>query len=171
MAAKAALTLALVAEHARAVSDAAAPRSPHVAALAQSVLAACTAAPADACDSPPELEIDGMLAADDVVLWGPGSKALSPCPEKFLLCDFIGRNDKSKVLVRLQSRQEGQPPKEGAISAEEQAGMLAMLRRRQQEAAALAAGDEVETDDAAWANPRALKAHFSGVGNVRIGGW
>ena len=170
VAAKAPLTLALVAEHAQAVSDAARACGGDLAVLATHVLAACRASH-DASDSPP-IEVDGLLVAGDVVLWGPGSKALIPSAAKRLLSDFIGTNDKSKVLIRLQTVKEGQPAKEGGVSAEEQAAMLALLRKKQQEAAEMAAGgDDVHTDDAPWANPRALNAHFSGVGNVRIGGW
>jgi hypothetical protein len=173
VAAKAPLTLPLVAEHAQAVSDAARACGGDLAALATQVVAACRAAD-DPVDSPSMgaavLEVEDMLAAGDVVLWGPGATALMPTPEKRLLSDFIGRNDKSKVLIRLQTRKEGQPAKEGGVSAEEQAAMLALLRRKQQEAADVAGADDVETDDAPWANPRALKTHFSGVGNVRIGG-
>ena len=180
------LTHALVAEHTRAVhgavrdacasSGSALAEDDDIAVLTSGVLSACGEGDRQqvVCATPFALPDSDFIASPaDAVLWGPGNKAMTPATQdKQLLSDCVGRNDKTKVLIRLQKSGEGQPQREGpSVSAEEQAAMLAFLRRKQEEAARLAASsdDAVDTHDAPWANSRALKTHFSGVGNVRFG--
>ncbi len=68
-------------------------------------------------------------------LWGPGGKQLAVGK---LLSDYVGRNDKTKALLRLQRESEGAPGREPTVSAAEQAAMLAFYRKKQDEAARLA---------------------------------
>ena len=100
-------------------------------------------------------------------LWGPGGKQLQVGRK---LSDAVGRNDKTRVLLRLQAGGEGAPGREAPVSAAEQAAMLAFYRKKQAEAQALAAADAADADSAAWADPRALKASFAGIGALRLGG-
>jgi len=115
----------------------------------------------------------GSTQAKEVVdpagatLWGPGAKQLATGK---LLSDSCGRNEKTRLLLRLQAAGEGAPGREVTTSPEEQAAMLAFYRKKQAEAAALAAADDDDCSSAAWANPRALKASIAGVADVRLGG-
>ena len=107
-----------------------------------------------------------MVALEGAALWGPGATQLAAGK---LLSDSCGRNERTRVLLRLQAAGEGAPGREASTSAEEQAAMLAFYRKKQAEAAALAAADD-DCSSAAWADPRALKASITGVANVRLGG-
>lgn len=110
-----------------------------------------------------------FIAPDAAALWGPGTKLLTS--KGPLLSDTVGRNDKTRVLLRLQRLSEGAPGREPSVSAEEQAAMAAFYRKKQEEAQRLAAAaDEVETYDAPWATPGSLKAQLVGVSSVRLGG-
>ncbi len=115
----------------------------------------------------------GEAGAKDIVplagatLWGPGGKQVPPGRK---LSDAVGRNDKTRVLLRLQAAGEGAPGREAVVSPAEQAAMLAFYRKKQTEAAALAAAEGADSDSAAWADPRSLKASFSGVSSLRLGG-
>ena len=100
-------------------------------------------------------------------LWGPGGKQLQVGRK---LSNSVGRNDKTRVLLRLQAAGEGAPGREAPVSAEEQAAMLAFYRKKQAEAQALAAAEPADADSAAWADPRSLKASFAGIGALRLGG-
>jgi hypothetical protein len=55
------------------------------------------------------------------------------------------------------------------VSAEEQKAMMAYYHKRQEEMAALEANQEDDYANSAWADSRALKSHFSGVGGSRGG--
>ena len=119
-------------------------------------------------DAPDAASVQGkeVVALEGATLWGPGAKQLAAGK---LLSDTCGRNEKTRVLLRLQAAGEGAPGREASTSAEEQAAMLAFYRKKQAEAAALAAADD-DCSSAAWADPRALKASITGVASVRLGG-
>jgi hypothetical protein len=120
--------------------------------------------------------LEGTQAGKEVVplagatLWGPGGKQLPPGRR---LADAVGRNEKTRALLRLQAAGEGAPGREApGVSAAEQAAMLAFYRKKQEEAQRLAAADDADSDSSAWADTRSLKATFSGVSaaGVRLGG-
>ena len=58
------------------------------------------------------------------------------------------------------------------MSEEEQKAMIAFYHKKQQEAEKLAAEDDDAYLHSSWADPKALKAAFTGIGNVswRAGG-
>jgi hypothetical protein len=86
-------------------------------------------------------------------------------PEK-LLSDHVGKNDKSKVIVKLQKKGAGAPAREPVVSEEEQKAMIAFYHKKQQEAEKMDAEDEDAYLHSTWANPKALKNAFTGVGDV-----
>jgi len=86
-----------------------------------------------------------------------GDKALS---------DYVGKNDKSKVIVKLQKKGAGAPSREPVVSEDEQKAMIAFYHKKQQEAEKMDMEDEDAYLHSSWANPKALKNSFSGVGEV-----
>lgn len=106
-----------------------------------------------------------ILENDKASLWA-FSKEMQP--DK-LLSDYVGKNDKSKVIVKLQKKGAGAPAREPVVSEEEQKAMIAFYHKKQAEAEKMEMEDEDAYLHSAWANPKALKNAFSGVGEVKWG--
>ena len=108
------------------------------------------------------------LDADATCLWCC-SKEMQ---REKLLSDYVGRNEKTKVVAKLQKKGAGAPQHEPAISEAEQQAMIAFYHKKQQEAERLAAEDEDAYLHSSWADPKALKSAFTGIGNIswRAGG-
>ena len=108
---------------------------------------------------------EGMEVLDDkkAALWF-ASKEMQP--EK-LLSDFVGRNDKSKCIVKLQKKGAGAPAREPVVSEDEQKAMIAFYHKKQQDQERMEAEDEDAYMNSSWANPKALKSAFTGVGDVK----
>jgi len=83
-----------------------------------------------------------------------------------LLSDYTGKNEKTKVVAKLQKRGAGAPQREPIVSEDEQKAMIAFYHKKQQEAEKLAAEDEDAYMHSTWANPKSLKNAFTGVGDV-----
>jgi len=106
------------------------------------------------------------------------------------LRDYVGRNDKTKVIAKLQRRGGGAPAGEPPVDEQTQRDMMAFwhkkqalflfhllrvvrpivlicLPRAQEEAKRLAEEDEDAHLGAAWADPRQLRSHLQGTGGVR----
>lgn len=87
------------------------------------------------------------------------------------LADHVGRNEKTKIIAKLQKKGSGAPQREAPISPEEHKAMMAFYHKRQEEMKALESNEEDDYTNSAWANSNSLKNHFSGVGGgVRLGG-
>lgn len=84
------------------------------------------------------------------------------------LQDYLGKNEKSKVIVKLTSKTSGPPPREPLFSEEDQARMMMANHKRREELAELnqAAKDEDEYLNSKWADPGALKRKMHGVNNI-----
>lgn len=80
--------------------------------------------------------------------------------------DRVGRNEKTKVVAKLQKRGGGPPAREAAISEDERRAMMAFYYKKQEEMKALAENDEDDFMHSAWANPKALKSQLLGTGNI-----
>lgn len=114
-------------------------------------------------------ELDGSAAgleifdAGNASLWW-ASKELSLDKT---LGDFVGRNEKTKIICKLQKKGAGAPQREPVISKEEQQAMIAHYHKRQQEAKVVEADADDDYANSAWANPKSLKNSFVGIGDVK----
>ena len=90
-------------------------------------------------------ELEGTQASKEVVppdaasLWFSGKEMQA---DKRLL-DYVGRNDKTKVVVKLQRRGGGAPGREPVVSAEEQRQMMAYYYRKQEEMKVICVANEI----------------------------
>ncbi|CAL8468577.1 g8117 [Coccomyxa elongata] len=103
------------------------------------------------------------LDASEAELWFASKKL----PVRSKLSQHVGRNEKTKAVVKLQHAGYGRPPREPVVDEETQKAMLAYYHKKQEDEKRLAADDTMYFDSA-WANPKSLKNQFSGVGDVRL---
>ncbi|KAL7054679.1 hypothetical protein AAHC03_020691 [Spirometra sp. Aus1] len=106
-----------------------------------------------------------VIPPDEATIWFSGKEML---PGK-LLSDFIGNNDKTKIIVKIAKRGSGAPAREAVISEEDQKAMMSYYYKRQQELKQLEENDDDSYLDASWAEPGQLKRQFHGLDNIRLG--
>ncbi|XP_046898937.1 cilia- and flagella-associated protein 298 isoform X2 [Hypomesus transpacificus] len=85
------------------------------------------------------------------------------------LLEYLGKNDKTKIVVKIQKRGQGAPAREPLVSEEQQKQMMMHYYRRQEELKKL---DEAEDDshlNSDWSDRQALKRQFQGLTNIKWG--
>lgn len=83
------------------------------------------------------------------------------------LQDFIGKNEKTKLIVKLQKKGQGPPSREPVFSEEQRKQMMAYAYRKQEELKKLVTDEDDSYLNSGWADPQSLKRQFHGVGNVK----
>ena len=105
-------------------------------------------------------ELDGQSESQDALepreasLWW----AAKEMQRGQLLADYIGKNEKTKVVLRLQPRASGAPVREPRIDEETHKAMLSFYYKKQEEAKQLKADDDDSYLASEWANPKGLKS-------------
>lgn len=84
------------------------------------------------------------------------------------LSEYMGKHEKTKVVIKLSTRSAGQPSREPLLSQDDQTRLMMANHKRKEELEAL---DKVSRDDdsylnSSWADPNTLKRKMHGVGNV-----
>lgn len=114
-------------------------------------------------------EIDHTLhGTDDLVLdkaqlWWAG-KELAKGKK---LCDYVGKNEKSKIIVKMQHKGSGAPVREPLIDENAHKNMLSYFHKKQEEQKKLEEDDEDAYLYSPWANPSALKGQLQGTGDIK----
>lgn len=106
-----------------------------------------------------------VLSEEEAQLWW-ASKEMQRGKK---LQDYTGKNEKTKIVVKLQKRGEGAPSREPLVSQEDQKQMMLNYHRRQEELKKL---DEAEDDSylqSEWSDRQALKRQFQGLTNIKWG--
>ncbi|XP_043927359.1 cilia- and flagella-associated protein 298 [Protopterus annectens] len=103
-----------------------------------------------------------VIEDSDAQLWWAG-KELQQTKK---LADYVGKNEKTKLVVKIQKRGKGAPAREPLISEEEQKQMMMYYYRRQEELKKLDENDDSFLDSE-WADSNALKRQCQGVKNIR----
>lgn len=98
------------------------------------------------------------------VLWFAGHEMLG---DK-LLMDYVGRNDKCKVIVKLAKMGEGAPGREAVLSEEARKQLMLQQYRRQEELKQLDEDDDDQYLNANWADNTNFKNQVHGVQNVKF---
>ncbi|XP_019518351.1 PREDICTED: UPF0769 protein C21orf59 homolog isoform X1 [Hipposideros armiger] len=83
------------------------------------------------------------------------------------LSDYVGKNEKTKIIVKIQQRGQGAPAREPIISSEEQKQLMLYYHRRQEELKKLEENDDDSCLNSPWADNTALKRHFHGVKDIK----
>jgi hypothetical protein len=117
-------------------------------------------------------DLSGTQASLEVIepvkaqLWFAGKQML---PDK-RLADFIGNNEKCKVIVKLQKSGEGAPGREPVFSEEERKQMMLHAYRRQEELKKLDQDDDDSHLNSPWSNNTSLKGQMHGIGDIKFRG-
>jgi hypothetical protein len=105
-----------------------------------------------------------LLDPDTATLWWAGKEF----DRAQTVGDRVGRNEKTKIVGKLQSRGAGPPAREAAVSEAERRAMTARYFKKQQELKALAENDDDGFMGASWADPKALKRGLTGASSIKL---
>ena len=108
--------------------------------------------------------IDDGAVTEDIVqgsamLWWSGK----PLARDAELSKYTGRNDKTKIVVKVTSEGAGAPPREPAIDMKTQNEMMAFWHRKQEEQKKLVEDDDISFGNSEWANPNGLRTQLRGM--------
>lgn len=115
-------------------------------------------------------DLTGTQASLEVIepakaqLWFAGKQML---PDR-KLAEFIGRNEKSKVTVKLQKSGEGAPAREPVISEADRKQMMMQAYRRQEELKRLENDDDNTYLNSKWSNGGSLKNQMQGISGIQF---
>merc|ERR1712146_254441 len=116
-------------------------------------------------------EREALEGASAMEVLDPSNTSLWCCSKELqsgkLMSDFVGKNEKTKVVAKLQKKGAGAPQREPIVSESEQKAMIAFYHKKQQEAEQMNLEDEDSYMNSAWANPKGLKNAFSGIGEIK----
>jgi hypothetical protein len=87
------------------------------------------------------------------------------------LKDYVGSNEKTKIVVKIQKRGQGAPLREPRISEQEQKNMMAFYYRKQEEQKRLEENEDDDYLNSRWADPKSLKKAFTGMNEVKWRGF
>lgn len=105
------------------------------------------------------------IEPESAVLWYCGKQMQ---PEK-ALADHVGRNEKTKVVVKATKKGQSAPSREPAVDQDTQKAMMSWYYKKQEEQKKLAEDEDDSFSGASWADSKGLKSHFAGIkGDIRI---
>ena len=103
------------------------------------------------------------LELEKTQMWWAG-KELSPSK---VLSDYVGKNEKCKIIVKLQHKGSGAPVREPLIDEDSHKKMLSYFHKKQEEAKKLEEDDDDAYLHSSWANPRQLKDQLQGTSDIK----
>lgn len=107
-------------------------------------------------------ELTNVSDPQDTKLWFASKELI---PEK-CLSDFLGKNEKSKVIVKVASKKAGQPSREPVLSEQDQKMLLMHQARRREEIQKMSQEDDDSFMNAPWADQQGLKRRVQGLSNI-----
>ena len=107
-----------------------------------------------------------LLDADTAELW----VASRMFDRSQTVAERLGRNEKTKVIGKLQKPGAGPPGREAAVSEEEKKAMMAHYFKKQEELKRLAESNEDDYLHSSWADPKQLQKSLRGQSEIRAPG-
>ncbi|CAK9064270.1 Cilia- and flagella-associated protein 298 (Protein kurly homolog), partial [Durusdinium trenchii] len=105
-----------------------------------------------------------QLDPETAQLWWAGKEFL----RDQTVGDRVGRNEKTKIIVKLQKPGSGPPAREAAVSEDERKAMMAHYFRKQEEMKRLAENNADDYLNSPWADPSNLRRSLNGTGDIRF---
>ncbi|RNF12874.1 hypothetical protein TraAM80_00031 [Trypanosoma rangeli] len=84
------------------------------------------------------------------------------------LAKYVGKNDKTKITVKLTAKDAPAPPREPVVDAKTQSELMAYYFRKQEEAKKMIEDEDLTYGNSAWANPQGLKSQLHGFDSVKF---
>ncbi|CAJ1063883.1 cilia- and flagella-associated protein 298 [Xyrichtys novacula] len=106
-----------------------------------------------------------VIAEDECQLWW----AAKEMQRGKKLQDYIGKNEKTKLVVKIQRKGHGAPAREPLVTDEQHKQMMMHYYRRQEELKKLEEADDDSYMDSEWSDRQALKKQFQGLTNIKWG--
>ncbi|SBT76431.1 conserved protein, unknown function [Plasmodium ovale] len=104
------------------------------------------------------------FVSTETSMWWAGKEL----PDGSHLRNIIGKNEKTKIVVRLQPTKMGPPEREARIDSETYKAMLAYYHKKQKEEKEFEEDDDDSYLNSEWANPLSLQKQLHGnLGNIR----
>ena len=83
------------------------------------------------------------------------------------LCDYIGKNEKTTIVVKITKSGAGAPAREPLIDPDTQIKMMSYYSKKQEDVKKLEQDNEDVYLESAWANPSGLKKELQGISDVK----
>lgn len=115
-------------------------------------------------------DLAGTQASKEIIdlskaeLWFAGRQMFAENNQ--CLADYLGNNEKCKVIIKLASHGEGAPGREPVLSEEARKQMMMLQYRRQEELRKLDEDSDDEYLNSNWADNNQLKRQVHGLENV-----
>jgi len=115
-------------------------------------------------------ELDGHSELQDVLdwtqtnLWWAGKELRNDQT----LGDYVGRNEKTKIVAKLAPKSSGAPIREPRVDENTHKAMLAHYYKKQEEQKKLQEDEDDSYLDSQWANPKSLKSQLMGCGSIKM---
>lgn len=106
---------------------------------------------------------DATLSGTAVMWWSARSLDRTCSFEKYL-----GKNEKTKITVKLTPTGAPAPPRELAVDAKTQSELVAHYYKKQEEMKKMVEDDDISYANSEWANPRGLKTQLMGLDNIKF---
>lgn len=85
------------------------------------------------------------------------------------LADYIGKNEKTKIIVKTTKKGQGAPVAEPVVDKETQKKMMAYYYKKQEQQKSLENNDEDDYLNSEWANPNNMKTQMiTGGRDIRL---
>ncbi|XP_054272331.1 cilia- and flagella-associated protein 298 [Macrosteles quadrilineatus] len=113
-------------------------------------------------------DLSGMQASLEVIdpalaqLWFSG-KEMQRAKK---MSDYVGKNEKTKVIVKLSKMGQGAPAREPVIGEEERKQMMLHQYRRQEQLKKLEQDEDDTYLNSSWSDSRSLKRAFQGLSDI-----
>ena len=106
-----------------------------------------------------------VISPNEAALWFSGKEMV----RTKLLRDFSGKNEKTKIIVKIAKKSSGPPAREPVVDEAEQRNMMAYYYKKQEEWKKLESNDEDSYLNSAWADNKSLKNQLHGLSNIKMG--
>lgn len=106
-----------------------------------------------------------LVSEDECQLWW-AAKELQRGKK---LQDYVGKNEKTKLVVKMQKKGQGAPAREPLLTEEQHKQMMLYYHRRQEELKKLEEDDDDSYLDSQYSDRQSLRKQFLGLTNIKWG--
>ncbi|XP_055390208.1 cilia- and flagella-associated protein 298 [Condylostylus longicornis] len=115
-------------------------------------------------------DLEGTYASKEIIdiskaqLWFAGKQVL----EEKQLSDYCGKNEKSKIIMKINQKGDGPPGREPFMSEETKKMLMAESFRRQEQLKKLELDEDDSYLNSKWADNKSLQKHVHGLDDIKF---